>query len=185
MPMTDDSELESLRREIDSLDDSILDLIERRAALSEKIAAAKAAAPGRLPIRPGREAAVLERLKRRARGTGPDVIEAIWRELMGQSRQAQGPLTLVLCTSQDRPLFEARVRAHFGSSSPIEWVDDPAAAVERACGEDSVAILEADPPALADGLAAFDVIRGPAGEMVAVAVGRVAPEGAPEAEGGA
>jgi chorismate mutase len=64
--------LEALRREIDRIDDSLLDLIEQRLAASDSVAALKQSeGDGRLKLRPAREAAVLTRLVERADRASP------------------------------------------------------------------------------------------------------------------
>jgi len=55
--------LDALRREIVSIDDAILGLLEQRYAVTRHVARAKANAGSKsLPIRPQRERAILQRL---------------------------------------------------------------------------------------------------------------------------
>ncbi len=165
--------LNRLRGEIDRIDDAILDLIEKRIALSSEIAAAKACAADELLIRPRREAEVVSRLQSRKVHSNPESIEIIWRELIGQGRQAQARLELLLWSSGDRRLFEACVKRHFGAAAPIGWADGPEAAIDGARTGNVVAVLDHRPSELSDGLIIFDVIRDPAGEDCAFAVGRL------------
>ena len=100
--------LDGLRHEIDRLDDALLDLIEQRIAASGAIARLKQSAPGgRLNLRPRRQAAIVERLARRARHASPALIAHVWRELMSHSLQAQVRTEFVLGASR-RPETLAR-----------------------------------------------------------------------------
>jgi 3-deoxy-7-phosphoheptulonate synthase len=178
--------LAQLRAEIDSIDDQILALIERRFEAAAAVARAKARAePGRLKLRPRRQAAVIARLQSRARSAAPEAVGAVWRELMGHALQAQARTELVLCGPGPHGLLEARVRAHFGSAAPLSWADSPDDALRRAREEEAVAIVSGPLPADASGLTPFEVIQDEGGRTLAYALGRVAPSDAlPEARSG-
>jgi len=87
----DSSSLDELRRAIDALDDDMLTLLERRADLAERIAAAKRA--GHLATYdPERERAVLRRLETRGAGRFPgEAIRAVYREIMSACLAIQQP----------------------------------------------------------------------------------------------
>ena len=169
--------LEALRTEIDQLDDAMLDLVEQRLAAAAAIATLTSGAGGdQLNYRPKREAQVLARLAARARTIGPELVSRLWRELIGHGLQAQGRTELILAGSEDRALFEARVRAHFGSAPPLSWAASADEALRRACREQAIAVIagpvaEPEPP-----LALCDVVCGPDGKPVARIIGRVAPD---------
>lgn len=169
--------LAALRAEIDRIDDALLDLIEERLAASEAIAARKAADSSRLKLHPLREAAVIERLTRRARLAAPTLVSLVWRELMSYGLQAQQRTEFLLCGEQDAGLAQ-RVRARFGSASPIGFAPDPIEALEAARTGDAIAIVPAEAvagcwTAIGDGLAIFDAIRAPDGRLLAAAIGRL------------
>jgi chorismate mutase len=89
--------LDDIRREIDSLDGELLNLLERRFAAIEKIKAAKllAGEDGRSPMRPGREAVVLRRLERLRRGPLTQALMVrLWRSIMSAATLAQVPTTV-------------------------------------------------------------------------------------------
>src|SRR5687767_9624219 len=114
--------LGALRAELDRIDDEILQLIERRLAVSTDVAARKNEAGDRhLKIRPGRQAEIVERLRGRATLARPELIAAVWRDLMAHSLQAQARTELILAPSDSPDLLEARVRALFGSAAPLRW----------------------------------------------------------------
>lgn len=85
------SSLDELRGEIDALDDDMLTLLERRADLAERIAAAKRS--GHLATYdPEREREVLRRLEARGAGRFPsESIRAVYREIMSACLAIQQP----------------------------------------------------------------------------------------------
>lgn len=115
------SNLEKVRRAIDEIDESIHDAVMRRAVLIDDVVAAKRAAGGGLvPMRPGREAAVLRRLLDRHRGTlPPAVIARIWRELINAVTALQGPFAVAVCAPEKSVGYWDLARNHFGSSTPM------------------------------------------------------------------
>ncbi len=93
--------LAASRAELDRIDDEILDLIERRLAVSAEIATIKdAEGDRRLKLRPRRQAQILDRLKARAKRTPPALVEQVWREIMAHSLQAQAQTELVLAPAE-------------------------------------------------------------------------------------
>jgi chorismate mutase / prephenate dehydratase len=111
---TDSSSLDSMRRQIDEVDDRLHDLLMRRAELVESVAGVKRS--GRVaPFRPGREAQILRRLVGRHRGRFPrPALVRIWRELLGGTVAMQAPLSVVVCED----CWEL-ARDHFGSQAPM------------------------------------------------------------------
>ena len=77
------SKLDELRREIDRIDDALLDLLNQRAKVALSIGETKRA-EGAMPVfvRPGREAVVMRRLLERSNGPFPRAVVArIWRDI--------------------------------------------------------------------------------------------------------
>lgn len=94
-----DKTLEAIRREIDSIDDEILQLLERRIAATGRVKATKThdGSIAASPFRPAREAMMLRRLIGRAGGAvPPDVLVRLWRVILSASAQLQAPVTLHL-----------------------------------------------------------------------------------------
>ena len=175
--------LDILREEIDGLDDALLELVERRLALSLEIAALKDQDDGRLKLRPRREADIVRRLTARGRLASPALIEHLWRELMSHSLQVQSQTSLALWGNLDPQSLREQVRERFGWAAPIVWSKGPADALERACRDETIAVIEHSPfshwwEALADepSLGIFDTTHLPGGEIGAFIVGRIAPE---------
>lgn len=118
--MTQDSpSLDTLRAEIDRIDDSIHDLIMERTALAERIAAAKAQ-DDTVPLRPGREALVVRRLLARHSGLFPRAaLVRIWREIMGALVGLQKPFTIGVCQPERGAGYMELARNQFGVSWPL------------------------------------------------------------------
>jgi chorismate mutase len=94
-----DSTLDAIRREIDLIDDQILDLLGRRFAATSRVRATKAkdGSIASSPLRPAREAAMLRRLiAQGGRTVAPHVLVRLWRVILSASTQAQAPITLHL-----------------------------------------------------------------------------------------
>ena len=92
-----DTTLDAIRREIDAIDDQILDLLERRFAATWRVKAMKSSdgSIAASPFRPAREAAMLRRLIGRDRvSVAPDLLVRLWRVILSASTQVQAPVTL-------------------------------------------------------------------------------------------
>ncbi len=140
--MNEETNVRRIRAAIDETDYGILELIERRLELAREMAAAKPSGQGYSPLRPARESAILERLNKKAQRADPRLIEIIWRELIGQGRQAQGPMRLVLFERENASLLEECARRHFSSAIPIEWAESREAALESARERPVIAVLD-------------------------------------------
>jgi chorismate mutase len=182
--------LARLREQIDSLDDQILELIERRLAASRSVAEQKSArSDGHLWLRPRREQEVIARLCRRASIAPTMLVELLWRELMAFSLQAQVRTELVIHgPDPDRLTFLAR--GHFGSAAPVRCAASPSEALEAAETGEAVAVIAVDGAAdwldrLPAALSVFDRILDANGRIVAAAIGRISPDELPDAGAGA
>ena len=132
--------LAELRREIDEIDQSLHELLVRRAAVSEAIAATKAqnANPDETPqiFYPAREADVLRRLVARHTGRLPvPTLVQIWREIISASVRLQRPMSVGMVEPVDAKLA-ATARDHFGAvMSPRSF--DSAVALFEAVASDA------------------------------------------------
>lgn len=94
-----DMTLDAIRREIDVLDDRLLDLLEHRFAATRRVKETKASdgSINSSPFRPSREATMLRRLiGRSGAAVPPDVLVRLWRVILSASTQLQAPVTLHL-----------------------------------------------------------------------------------------
>lgn len=116
--MDAEASLEALRRDIDSIDDAIHDLIIRRTELVEKVRDVKQGS--RVKIRPSREAEILYRLVGRHRGPFPkrDLV-AIWRRLIVATLNFEGPFSAAVYTPPDVGGYWDLARDHFGAFTPM------------------------------------------------------------------
>lgn len=175
-------QLERLRREIDGLDNQLLDLIERRLEASSAIAALKQGEGERwLRLRPRREEQIVARLTARARLAPPSLIGHVWRDLLSHSLQAQAPTLFVLHASGDRHRLLERMRERYGWAAAVRWVETPDEVAEIVRHDEAVGMIEIVPSSnwwtrLKDRgeVRIFDGIRGADGKFAAVLLGRVA-----------
>jgi len=115
---TDSNNLDDLRAEIDTIDESLHDLIMRRAKVVARVKDVKQDAGGGI-FRPGREAEVLRRLVGRHTGALPSaVIIRIWRELISAFVSMQGEFKIAVWDAED-PAYWDIARDHFGSQTPL------------------------------------------------------------------
>ena len=120
----DGTNLDDLRQQIDGIDDTLHDLLMRRAELVERIAAAKPA--GGLALRPGREAQVIRRLLVRHGGRFPPAaMVRLWREIMGAFTFLQCPIRVAICRPADQPGYWDLARDHFGVQIPFTAHETP------------------------------------------------------------
>lgn len=109
--------LATIRREINSIDNSIHDLIMRRTGLVERIRAAKT---GDGFYRPAREAEIVRRLMARHSGSFPKIsLARMWREMMAAITRLQGPFSVAAFVSDDKPGYWDLARGHFGVTVEI------------------------------------------------------------------
>jgi chorismate mutase len=110
--------LEALRRDIDSIDDAIQDLIIRRTELVEQVRDLKR--DSKIKIRPSREAEILYRLVGRQRGRFPKrELVVIWRHLITATLAFEGPFSTAVYGNRDEPGYWDLARDHFASFTPM------------------------------------------------------------------
>jgi chorismate mutase len=143
--------LEVVRARIDAIDAELLRLINERAAMPARVAAAKAAEaagaanPG-FGLRPAREAQLIRKLMAAA-SASPTLVTRVWRELIGDSLSQQGPYRLVAWGGRDPARIAELARFRFGSTPPLTMVGRSEDALKAAKIEGTVAILPLDPGA--------------------------------------
>ena len=122
----DSPSLDSLRQQIDVIDDELHAMIRRRADLVDRISAAKP--PGGLALRPGREAQVMRQRLATHKGPFPSTaIYRMWREMMCAFTLMQTPdLKIAICRPVDQPGYWDLARDHFGCQIPFVANDTPA-----------------------------------------------------------
>lgn len=113
--------LTALRREIDALDTSLLELLMKRAVLSDRVAHAKGRRGGGPVFRPGREMSILRRLAERVRSPLPvETVVAVWRQIISSSARLQGPFAVVAYAPDDESRYIDLAREHFGFRATVQ-----------------------------------------------------------------
>jgi len=118
--------LDTLRIEIDAIDEQIHRLLMNRTELVGQVGAMKrqAGAHG-FALRPGREAIILRRLAARHQGTFPaHALIKIWREVLSGTVQVQTPYSVAICDLDDPVAYRLLVRNQF-SGAPIKSFATP------------------------------------------------------------
>jgi chorismate mutase-like protein len=146
-----DDQLAALRREIDSVDTKLHNLLMQRTELAVKVGEVKAKAQpiGRTPsegakfVRPAREAQILRRLVGRHKGRLPkSVVVRMWREMISALLQVEGPFVVAVYTPADETGYWDIARDHYGCRVPIQNFDRLNHAISAVLdGQATVAVL--------------------------------------------
>jgi chorismate mutase/prephenate dehydratase len=125
--------LQDLRRQIDSIDDQILQLLSERARLAQEVGHGKTRTDG-LFYRPERERQIHERLVMQNAGPFPaSAIRAIFGEIISASRALEAPISVAYLGPPGTFSHRAALDK-FGTSSepkPADTIPDVFATVER------------------------------------------------------
>ncbi len=136
--MTEPS-LESLRQEIDRIDDAIHDLLMARTEVVERLAGRAVKGNG-VPLRPGREAQVLRRIVRRHAGRFPrGVLIRIWREMFSAMTRLQGRFDVGVLSIDGDPGYINLARDHFGADCALSTYGS-VGSVMKGVREDEISI---------------------------------------------
>jgi len=81
--------IEKLRKDIDAIDDKLLELLEKRSAVAKQIGEIKNQEKINV-IQTDREKQIVERLKQKVSVLPADAVEPIWKEIMAASKKVQG-----------------------------------------------------------------------------------------------
>jgi len=126
-------EIETIRREIDGVDQTLLSLFAQRLQLADKLAGVKGPQAGP-PIRPGREVTMLRKLL--AMAPAPlekELVVELWRALVGATLRRQRVVDIAVGAGRTDPtrLFDS-ARRHFGARVRIRDAGEPQAAMQKA-----------------------------------------------------
>lgn len=128
-----DNALDAIRREIDSIDGQILELLIKRFAATDRVRATKAqdGSIAASPFRPAREAQMLRRLAREAGAAlPPDVLVRLWRVILSASIQSQAPVTLHLDATLGQDLATRILIAQHFCGMAVKLHRSPSAALD-------------------------------------------------------
>jgi chorismate mutase len=116
---TDKNSIETLRRQVDHIDDAIHDLLMERCAVVERIGDLKNGANLTF-LSPGREAEIIRRLLSRHLGRFPRAsLVRLWRELISGMLCVQGPMSVAVYMPERGAGYLELARDHYGSSTPM------------------------------------------------------------------
>jgi chorismate mutase len=135
--MTGERTLETVREEIDVIDDAIHDLIMRRTALVEEVREIKRDWP--IKIQTAREAEIVYRLFDRHRGPFPKrELYVIWRQLIVATLSFEGPFSVAASVADGDESCWHLARDHFGAFTRIDRCGLPAEVLDRVARQDAV-----------------------------------------------
>lgn len=155
-------DIETVRREIDRVDNALLDLIAQRLELSAQVRKAKG---GMRVWRPSREDSHVRQLASEAEATQSSLVSTIWAELMSASLAAQGPMRLHVALEGDALSNWSLVRDRFGAALDVLTYPTTSAALAACYAEDEgVAVLPAPAPP-PGGMINWWTALGPGGAM--------------------
>jgi chorismate mutase len=141
-----ETDITSLRDEIDAIDLELLQLLARRDAVSGRVRLAKAGDD--VKLRPGREADILRALLAANDGGFPErSLLRIWREIFSASLASQGAYSTAVLTQDGGSLLWDQARDHFGAGGTFHRCATPRRVLEAvAAGEDTLGILPLPAP---------------------------------------
>jgi chorismate mutase / prephenate dehydratase len=143
--------LDSVRQDIDALDDQIVDLIVQRFEVTAHVRGLKqqAASAWASPLRPAREAAILRRLLARTKGSAlnPDLLVRLWRNILNESSRNQAPITLHVSKHLNHNMaHRLRLRDYFGAMPVEEYRDEAQALLQIDSAPGDLCVVETDQP---------------------------------------
>ena len=116
-------DIDTLRREIDRVDDELAALLQRRAALAQDIGRLKGGAPA---YRPERESQILLKVQKKAEVLARERMSAVFREIISACRGLEDAIG-VSYLGPEGTFSEQAVRKHFGAAVealPVPSVDE-------------------------------------------------------------
>lgn len=134
--------LTNLRKKIDALDTQLVDMINQRATIAQKVGTAKKDAP---VYRPQREKEVLDNIARANKGPlSEEAVRAIYTEVIAACRNLQHPLRVAHLGPEGTYSEEAALKLGGTTSEyiPCATIDEAIRAVEH--GESDLAIVPAE-----------------------------------------
>ena len=143
--------LEQARRDIDEIDDQLVDLLAQRFAVTARVRTAKAgeAQPWPLPIRPAREAQIMRRVvfAGRKASLNPQLLVRLWRAILNQSSLNQSSITIHVSRHlKSNPALRLRLHDAFGDMSVEDYRDEAQALMQINADPTGLCVVEIEQP---------------------------------------
>jgi chorismate mutase / prephenate dehydratase len=143
--------LDALRRELDTLDDALLDLLAKRREVTQQVKSLKhvTAKTVMSPLRPAREAQIHRRLLQlaKAKAVDPQFALSLWRNILTESSLSQATITLHVSKRLSSTLgHRLRLRDHFPAMPVEEWKDETQAMMQVNVNPGDICVVETDSP---------------------------------------
>ena len=137
--------LQELRKEIDSIDQQVHNLLMQRGDIIDRLISVKQTQEVGSAFRPAREADMMRRLAQRHRGILPlDTVESIWRVIISTFTYVQAPFSLHADLSLGESAMRDSARFHFGFTVPfVSHFNAPAAVEAVANSKGDLALVSA------------------------------------------
>ncbi|MBN9007076.1 MAG: chorismate mutase [Rhizobiales bacterium] len=137
--------LQDLRKEIDSIDQQVHNLLMQRGDIIDRLISVKQTQEVGSAFRPAREADMMRRLAQRHRGILPlDTVESIWRVIISTFTYVQAPFSLHADLSLGESAMRDSARFHFGFTVPfVSHFNAPAAVDAVANSKGDLALVPA------------------------------------------
>ncbi len=144
--MSNDKQLEAIRKRIDHLDEQLQTLINKRASLAQEVAQVKlSVGDAAVFYRPEREAQVLRQVRERNQGPlSAEEMARLFREVMSACLALERPTTVAFLGPEGTFTHEAALK-HFGHSmvgSPLAAIDEVFREVEAGGADYAVVPVE-------------------------------------------
>ena len=136
--------LDDLRRQLDAIDQEMLQLLRRRAMTSQQVGASRPPKGARSTTRGVRSSYLPSSPPATSRPSSPDAVEAIYREILSVSRALQHVPEVAFLGPEHTFSHQAALK-HFGSSCrflPQSTIEDVFAAVERGTADRGIVPIE-------------------------------------------
>jgi chorismate mutase len=151
IPEINGAALDALRRELDALDDSMIELLARRFAVTSQVKSFKqvTAKTAMSPLRPAREAQIHRRLLAKSRlvGLDPQMVFKLWRGILTQSSLSQAAMTVHLSRRLTQTIgHRLRIRDHFPGMAVEEWRDEAQVLTQVGVSAGDICVVETDSP---------------------------------------
>ena len=139
LTMASETSLDTLRQQIDQIDEALHDLLMKRSEVVERIGAINS--PDSIAaLHPWREAELLRRVISRHRGHLPKAnLVRIWREVIGSMLGLQGNFSVAVYMPERGSGYLELARDHYGAYTPMTALRTPGQ-VARAVAEGSATV---------------------------------------------